>query len=343
MKLGVFTHLSWHPQQNQNEVFYNSIEQVKFAEAMGFQGAWFAEHHFTRYSMGSSVAVILGHIAACTSEIRLGSAVFVPLLHNPVRLAEDIATLDILSGGRIDVGFGRGTYGYEYAGYGVLAEGSQQRFRNSVLDIQNLWMGNDTGFHSEYDVDVNLVPHTYQEPHPPIFIAATKSHETLDLLIDYGFKICIAVVQDTKDAINLINHYKKACLQNGRPSYMNEVPFFRYVHVALTEREADENVKLHLDWIQDVMQWRRHLTRTTEVGRDIDEWKKIRSDPPPSYEYIKKNRAFIGTPESVIRQISELKSHGIEYFGCNFSLAGLSQEKILASMRLFDQKVRPFI
>ena len=343
MKLGVFTHLSWPQQQRQNEVFYNSIEQVKIAESLGYHSAWFAEHHFTRYSMGSSLAVVLAHIAATTTNIRLGTAVIVPSLHAPIRVAEDTATLDILSRGRLDVGFGRGTYGYEYAGFGVPIEGSQVRFRSSVLSIQDLWLSKKRGLVNDTAIDIDLVPRPYQKPHPPIFIAASRSHETLEFLLDNDFNICIAVVQDTRDALNLIDRYRQGCAQRSRTDNMGEIPFFRYVHVAPTDRLAEENVKNHVEWIQDVMQWRRHLTQTTEVNQDIDDWRKIRNELPPTYEYIKANRGFIGTPEAVINQIMELKSHGIKYLGCNFSLAGLSQKKVLASMRLFDEKVRPFI
>ena len=313
------------------------------AESLGYHGAWFAEHHFTRYSMGSSVAVLLGHMAAATTNIRLGTAVIVPALHDPIRVAEDTATLDILSRGRLDVGFGRGTYGYEYAGFGVPIEGSQERFRNSVLSIQDLWLSKKKGLANNSDIDIDLVPQPYQEPHPPIFIAASRSRETLEFLLDNDFNICIAVVQDTNDALNLIDRYRQGCARRTRADNMEEIPFFRYVHVASTDREADENVKDHVEWIQDVMQWRRHLTQTTEVNRDIEDWRKMRDESPPTYEHIKLNRGFIGTPESVANQIIDLKAHGIKYFGCNFSLAGLSQEKVLASMRLFDEKVRPLI
>ena len=81
MKLALFTHMSWPEGVNQTSVFHNSVEQVKLAESMGYHGAWFAEHHFTRYSMGSSVLLMLGHLAAVTHKIRLGTAVIVPNLH----------------------------------------------------------------------------------------------------------------------------------------------------------------------------------------------------------------------------------------------------------------------
>ena len=119
MKLALFTHLPWPENISQQDVFQGAVEQVQMAEASGYHSAWFAEHHFTRYSMGSSLCVILGHMAAATKNIRLGTGVIVPVLHNPIRIAEDTATVDLLSGGRLDVGFGRGVYSYEYGGFGI--------------------------------------------------------------------------------------------------------------------------------------------------------------------------------------------------------------------------------
>ena len=124
---------------------------------------------------------------------------------------------------------------------------------------------------------------------------------------------------------------------------MSEVPFFRYVHVSETEERAIEATKQHIEWIQDIMQWRRFLMDSTEVDKSILDWRRERSELPPSYEYIRENRAFIGTREQVAEKILYLKSEGIEYFGANFAMAGLSQKEILATMSLFEDKVMPLI
>ena len=128
MKFAFFTHVPWPEGTDQQQVIAQTTEQVQYAEALGFQGAWLAEHHFTRYSMVSSSLVLATHIAARTTRIRVGTAVVVSLLHNPTRVAEDTAMLDLISGGRLDVGFGRGTSGYEYSGYNVDPSESQERF-----------------------------------------------------------------------------------------------------------------------------------------------------------------------------------------------------------------------
>tara|TARA_B100001146_G_scaffold79973_1_gene70944 strand:+ start:2572 stop:3441 length:870 start_codon:yes stop_codon:yes gene_type:complete len=288
---------------------------------------------------------MLGHLAAVTEKIRLGTAVIVPNLHNPIRIAEDSALVDLLSLGRLDVGFGRGTYGYEYGGFGVPAEDSQSRFRETVLAVKNLWCDKgvsiDSPFFSVRNVD--LVPSVVQSPHPPIYIAATRSEETLDFMISNQFLLCIAVVQDTDAALALVEKYRSLCHQEGQLDHMDDVPFFRYVHVADTERRALENTKKHVDWIQDIMQWRRNLVDATEVHLPMQKWRNERSESPLDSDYISEKRAFIGTPEAVAEKIMMLKDHGISYFGCNFSMGGISQEEVIRSMKLFEKKVIPLI
>jgi alkanesulfonate monooxygenase SsuD/methylene tetrahydromethanopterin reductase-like flavin-dependent oxidoreductase (luciferase family) len=132
MKFAFFTHLPWPEEREPEQIIAETTEQVQYAEELGFYSAWLAEHHFTRYSIGSSSLIIATHLAARTKKIRVGTAVLVSPLHNPLRLAEDTATLDLVSGGRLDVGFGRGTSGYEYRGYSVNPQESQGRFQESI-------------------------------------------------------------------------------------------------------------------------------------------------------------------------------------------------------------------
>ena len=143
MKFGLFTHIPWPEGSDPTTVLEQTAEEVRYGEELGFHSAWLAEHHFSRYGLGSSSLVLATHIAARTSRIRLGTAVLVPTLHNPIRLAEDTATLDSISGGRLDVGFGRGSDNYEYKSYNVAWEESQERFQEAIGVIQGLWTTGD--------------------------------------------------------------------------------------------------------------------------------------------------------------------------------------------------------
>jgi alkanesulfonate monooxygenase SsuD/methylene tetrahydromethanopterin reductase-like flavin-dependent oxidoreductase (luciferase family) len=113
--------------------------------------------------------------------------------------------------------------------------------------------------------------------------------------------------------------------------------------VADTERRALENTTKHVDWIQDIMQWRRNLVESTEVHLPMEKWRDERNELPPDNQYISEKRAFIGTPEAVAEKIIMLRDHGISYFGCNFAMGGLSQEEVIRSMKLFEKKVIPLI
>ena len=343
MQFAFFTHLPWPENTDPKQIIHEATLQVQYAETLGFKSAWLAEHHFTRYSMGSSSLILATHLASSTKTIRLGTAVLVSPLHNPIRLAEDTATLDLISDGRIDVGFGRGSSGYEYHGFNINADDSQERFQDSVKIIQGLWTTPEFTYSSKhYQVNRgNLVPMPVQEPHPPIYIAATRTAATLDFAIEQGYHLCIAVVQDTSDALELCKRYVYLANEAGRTVSMADIPFFRYIYVAETEEQAFNDTHAHLNWVIDIMQWRRSIDSGSEVYRRMDDWKDTRTELPATYEYLATNRAIIGTPNQCIEKIMALRKEGIQYFGCNFDFGGISHGKVMKSMKLFSERVMP--
>src|SRR5215218_4012050 len=146
MQFMLFSHLPWPEGREPKQIFEDTTEQIQLAEELGFSSAWFAEHHFSRYGLGSSQLILAAKIAALTKRIRLGTAVLVPPLHHPIRLAEDVATLDQVSGGRLEIGFGRGSSGYEFAGYGVSHAESQARFQETIKIVRGLWTTPDYSY-----------------------------------------------------------------------------------------------------------------------------------------------------------------------------------------------------
>jgi len=343
MKFAFFTHLPWPEGTDAKEIIDRSAEQVMFAEELGFYSAWLAEHHFTRYSIGSSSLILATNLAARTKTIRLGTAVLVSPLHNPLRLAEDTATLDLISGGRLDVGFGRGSGGYEYHGYNINADESLDRFKDSVNMVQGLWTTPDFTYSGQYfQVNrANLVPMPIQKPHPPIYLAATRTPATLDFAVSTGHSLCIAVVQDTADALDLCQRFVEKSHEAGFNLSKSEIPFFRYFYVAETEEQARQDTVDRLNWVADIMQWRRFIDEGSEVYRRMDDWRRTRNEAPATYEYLAEHRAIIGTPDQCAAKIQELRDQGIEYFGCNFDFGGMEHGKVLKSMELFSKEVMP--
>ena len=343
MKFALFTHLPWPEGTDPRRIFEQATEEVQYGEELGFHSAWLAEHHFSRYGLGSSSLVLAASMAAHTKTIRLGTAVLVPPLHHPVRLAEDTATVDSISGGRLDVGFGRGTAGYEYSGLNMDPEESQERFQESIGVIQGLWTTPDYSHHGRY-YQVNqttLVPPPVQKPHPPIYLAATRTEATLEYVASTGHALMVGVVQDTPDALDLCRRFVELSRKAGHNVPMSQIPFFRYFYVAATEAEARKDSQDALNWTLDMTQWRRTFTVGSEVNLRLQDWRDTRSELPPSYDYLCEHRAIIGTPDQCVAKIKELQRQGIEYFGCNFSFGGLEHEKLLRSMELFSKEVMP--
>ena len=343
MKFGLFSHVPWPEELAPSQVVENITEEFVVGEQLGFDSGWLAEHHFSRYGIGSASLMLLANIAARTTTLRLGTAVIIPPLHHPVRLAEDTATLDLLSGGRLDAGFGRGTAGYEYTGYSVDHAESQERFQESVRIIEGLWTTPDFTFEGEYFQvhNANLVPPPLQKPHPPMYIAATRSRETQDFAAASGHSGIIGVVLDTGDGLALCNQLVDGARDAGRPMDMGGIPFFRYFYVAETEEQARRDAEPALNWTLDVNQWRRSYSRGSEVYDSLEEFKRTRTEYPPSFDYLYEHRAFVGNPEQVAAKIRALQDAGIGYFGCNFSFGGMPQDKVLSSMELFAREVMP--
>ena len=343
MDFALFSHVPWPEGADPKQVYDDITEEFILGEELGFKSAWMAEHHFTRYGLGAAPNVLASNIVAKTSTIRIGSAVFVSPLHLPARLAEEIATLDVLSGGRIDVGFGRGAAQSEYNVANVPAEESQQRFQESITMIQGLWANRNYSFNGQHYkiTDANIVPQPVQSPHPPIYIAATRTPATQEFVAGSGHPLLVGVVLDTKDALALCHTLVDLAKTKGQTMTMGQIPFFRYFYVAETEEQARTDSKPALDWNLDMIQWRRTFDTGSEVWEKMEDFRNTRTELPPSYDYLVENRAFIGTPDQIIAKIQALKDEGIDYFGCNFSFGDMPQEKVLKSMRLFAKEVMP--
>ena len=341
MKFAIMTHLPWPEGKEPQTVLEETIEEVQHGEALGFHSAWFAEHHFTRYGLGSSSMLIAAGIAAKTSTIRLGMAVLVPPLHNPIRLAEDTATLDLMSNGRLDVGFGRGAARYEFVPFGIDAGETQDRFQESVNMIEGMWTTPDYSRKGRfYSVEkANLVPQVVQRPHPPVYIAATRTQETFDYAVAKGWPTMVGLTMETGPGVELCRRYAAMSKEAGFNVPSTAIPFFRHVYVAPTEKQVVEDTQASLQWMIDMLQWRGKLTEGSEVGLNLDQWRKTRTEAPQTYEHVRAKRRVIGTPEQCVAQLKELQAQGIGYFGCNFAFGGMDHGKIMASMKLFAEEV----
>ena len=174
MKFGIFSHVAWPEGSSPKQAYDDKIQQVLCAEDWGFHSSWLAEHHFTRYGAISSLPQFLTYLATKTDRIRQGTAVSVLPVHDPIVLAEEFATLDGLSNGRLDVGVGRGFSPAEDAVFSIDRDQTHKMYLESVDVNGGLWTTPGFSFHGEYhNLDnVTLVPQRVQQPHLPLYMSA---------------------------------------------------------------------------------------------------------------------------------------------------------------------------
>ncbi len=243
MKVGVLQFFGWRDRSISLETIYaRALERIEIMDETGYDAVWLAEHHFSSYSVCPSVHVMATHVAARTKRLRIGTAVTLAAFYHPLRIAEEIALLDILSGGRVNWGAGRGFDPVEFENFGVPANESADRFREAVEIVLAAWendrLTHEGRFHAYRDVEV--LPKPKQRPHPPAWVAAS-SEGAIEWAADQG----LAILMDPHSAHDEIA--RKQRFYDARYTEVREAtprtpeserPIARLVAVAETETEA---------------------------------------------------------------------------------------------------------
>src|SRR6185369_1287351 len=219
---------------------YNDwIEYNIEAEALGFRSTFCVEHHFTGYGQVSATLNLLTWLGARTKTLRLGTAVMVLPWHNPVLLAEQAATLDLLSGGRLEFGVGKGYRHNEFASFCIPMEEADERFEESLALIVKSWTTHERfSHHGKYFnfEDIIVEPPTQQNPHPPIWMAA-GSPDSIRKVARRGSKLLLDQLASTQLAIERFNIYKAEVEACGRKFDPMDVALSRAFFVAYNAEE----------------------------------------------------------------------------------------------------------
>src|SRR5215204_5396289 len=160
------------------EVYARAIEHAQAAEALGFRNIWLAEHHFSTYGYLARPVQLATFIAAKTTTLRVGTAVIVVPLHHPLLIAEEIAMLDVLSGGRADIGLGRGYQRYEFERLGLELDSGGQRWEEGIDILMKAFEGKPFSYHGKvYDFpETAIFPKPVQKPTPPLWVTAQNPY-----------------------------------------------------------------------------------------------------------------------------------------------------------------------
>jgi alkanesulfonate monooxygenase SsuD/methylene tetrahydromethanopterin reductase-like flavin-dependent oxidoreductase (luciferase family) len=313
--------------------FYRQIfDQIVEVEKLGFDQAWVTEHHFGGY--GGTLphpATFLSAVACQTSHIRLGVAVAVLPLHNPLQLAEAYAMADVISGGRLDFGIGKGSEPVEYRKFGANRDEATKRFTESVEIIRQAWSDRPVNFHGEfyrYD-DVDILPKPLQRPHPRMWVAATRTEETFRYAGANGFDLMtVPFVHPSTDALRgLVKMYRDELARTGYHFIAREVlgKFHVYVSDSFERgmREAAPFMKNYSN-IHAAVDPNRKLTER-DIGSDMARGLIIVGDSARCSDTIRRWH----------------EEGGITTFSGTFHFGGMPQELALKNIRLFAERVMP--
>jgi alkanesulfonate monooxygenase SsuD/methylene tetrahydromethanopterin reductase-like flavin-dependent oxidoreductase (luciferase family) len=341
MDVGLFTEFQCPAGMAEATAFDESMAQMRAAEELGFDAVWLGELHFQKdRSILASPLVVAGALAAGTRRIRIGIAVQVLPLSHPLRLAEDVATVDHLSRGRLDFGVGRSGLPGHYQGFNIPYEESRDRFFECLEILRKAWTQerfSHDGRHYQFR-DVCVVPKPYQKPHPPLRVAAT-TQETYPLMGRLGHRLFVAVrTSSISDLKRFIGGYHEAWREAGHPG-RGEVALLVPVYVSETARQArDEPEASTMHWFRAIAEaLRRSLTAQ---GRAQAE--RLAA---VSYDEILGEQVVYGTPEAVVDRLRLLREElGFSSLSAWMNVGGqVPHARVLRSMRLFAERVAPHL
>jgi alkanesulfonate monooxygenase SsuD/methylene tetrahydromethanopterin reductase-like flavin-dependent oxidoreductase (luciferase family) len=303
--------------------FREFVEYNVEAEALGFHSSFVVEHHFTGFGQISATLNLLTWIGARTTTLRLGTAVLVLPWHNPVLLAVQAATLDLLSGGRLDFGVGKGYRYNEFAGFCVSMEEAEARFDESLAVMIKAWTSDAPWSHrGQYWQFENVVvePPTAQKPHPPIWMGA-GSPGSIKKVAAHGYHLLLGQFSSLAQIAEQIALFKSEVEACGRAFDPMRVGVARSLNVAMTAAEYERAIETR-------MAGRRRVDR---LARRPDQ-ARVMSDA--EVREVAEAGTLYGTPDEIAAKLQALRDVGAEYVLLN-SAGGP------ASLRRFAREVMP--
>ncbi|MET0153782.1 MAG: LLM class flavin-dependent oxidoreductase [Candidatus Binatia bacterium] len=331
MKVGVLQFFSWPERRVPLQTVYaRALERIEIMDRGGFDAVWLAEHHFNAFSVCPSVHMMGTLAAARTSRLRIGTAVSLAAFYHPLRLAEEVALLDVLSGGRVNWGAGRGFDLTEFEVFGVSAEESASRFREAVDVVLRAWSEERltyAGRHFRFE-NVEVLPKPLQRPHPPVWVAAS-SEPAVEWAAEHGLSILMDPHSAHGEIARKRRVYAERLAASGFAWEGREIPIARLVAIAETQGEAEEVARRGARWVLDSYAGPRHRA-VLPFGSPVQ------AMPIDPVERYLREVVVYGTPAEVVDRLAALRDEmPLEYLLC----APLSH----ASFMLLAEEVLPRI
>ncbi|MGH7389002.1 MAG: LLM class flavin-dependent oxidoreductase [Candidatus Rokuibacteriota bacterium] len=345
MDFGLFFLMQRDDRWSERAVYDSALEQMLATEALGYHSVWIAEHHFNDYGLCSAPPVLASFVAARTTTLRLGMGVSLLPLHHPVDLAEQLAVLDVVSGGRLDVGIGRGGTLQDYQTFQSDRADARARVEEGIALLQQSWSGAPFDFQGRFHSAerLHVRPRPVQQPHPPLFVAA-NSEDSVRSAARLGLPTLSSFFVPVDELQRRRRLYREVAHAAGRSeAEVDELERrswgMRVVHVAPSRDEALRATEAPFMGYQRKMAVLRSDSTGGSVPNSFD---RTMLHLRPFEEYLATGWTLIGAPDEVREGLQQyLEATGYQRVLLLMALPGLPTAPALRSMRLFADEVAP--
>jgi alkanesulfonate monooxygenase SsuD/methylene tetrahydromethanopterin reductase-like flavin-dependent oxidoreductase (luciferase family) len=345
MDFGLFFLMQRVERWSERAVYDGDVEQMLAAEALGYRSVWIAEHHFNDYGLCPAPPVLAAFLAARTTTLRLGMGVSLLPLHHPIDLAEQLAVLDVVSGGRLDVGIGRGGTLQDYQTFRSERADARERIEEGIALMQRCWTGEPFDFHGRFHSAerLHVRPRPVQRPHPPLYIAANSEDSVLS-----AARLGLPTLSSFFVPVPELQRRRALYRETARAAGRTEAEIdalerrsggMRVVHVAADRAAALAATEPPFMSYQRKMAALRSDATGGNVPNSFDRsLLRLRT----FHEYLADGWALVGSPGEVRDGLARyLEATGYETVLLLMALPGIETAHALRSMRLFAEQVAP--
>ncbi len=310
--------------------YQDALDEVVRGEGLGFDSVWMEEHHSVVNHYWPSPLPVLAGFATRTSRVTLGTDILVAPFYHPVRLAEDIALLDVMSGGRVVLGAAIGYKPDEFALYGAQLEKRGARFEEQLAIVKGMWTQDMFSFKGEhYRVEGKLEPKPIAKPHPPIWIGGWG-----EITLRRAATLADNWIPGPTAELGRLLEGKEQFLANRRAAGLTapitEWPLTRDVIIADTDAEARQLALRHImvSYRKEYAGGWKHPFIDASIATDLDT--------------VKKDRFLIGSPDQVIKDLRPfVEQYGMTHLICRLFFPGMPHRHIIRELELIAREVRP--
>ena len=349
MKFGLF-YLGSSPERQYADTYAQILEQIEYGEELGFESVWLAEHHRSEYGIMPRPAIMAAAIAQRTKRMRIGVGVSILPFSNPVRIAEDWAMVDVLSGGRLDFGTGRGYQPREFEAMRADVNYSKEVFKEALDIVLGLWALPDGEFFSykgdHFDfTDIESLPRPIQKP-VPVYIAAV-SPSTFQMAAERDVQVITGAGLQTLDLVKEGNiEAARILIEHGRDPATIDFPMHMVTYLAETEEKAKAAFAPSMEWYFAQLNKKGiHPAHAGKPPRGYDDYlesAKRMSGAPTLQGAIDAGIALVTDPAGARERVRELRDDiGLKQYLNVFNIGSITHDEVMAQMKLWAEEVMP--